>query len=553
MRTDAVIEGQAAGLPYAPTRSSPVPLTQAGWGRRAGVLVVATAVAGALVSTVASGGGELVNPGGWSLMRRFWAAAATPELSPAFLAVAVRATLTTLGYAVLGTVGSIVIGLAGAVALSESWWRREEAGANRVNGRGRRLRWGWHLNRGAWAVPRGIHEAVWGLVFISVLGRDPLVAVLAIAIPFGAITAKVFAELIDEQHAEPYETLRAAGAGRVAALAYGVAPSVARDLVSYSFYRFECSIRSSVVLGILGAGGLGFELALSFQSLQYEQMWTLVYCLVLLSALGDGWSAMLRRDPGVRRVRWSLAAVAVMVALFVLRLGIDPGTLWSSRTRDLAGVMAERAWPPRLPPGGLWQLVVDSVETLQMSIAASVIATLLAILFAFLGARSHDGVVHRVVGWVARAVLLFCRAVPAPVWALVLLFVLFPGGLPGAAALGLYNFGILGRLLAEVVENHDPRPAQALRSLGAAPATEFTYGVVPQVAPKFAAYSLYRWEVTMRETVIVGLVGAGGLGRLLAQQNAGFDHGGMLVTVAALIVLTLLVDHVSARIRAALR
>lgn len=82
---------------------------------------------------------------------------------------------------------------------------------------------------------------------------------------------------------------------------------------------------------------------------------------------------------------------------------------------------------------------------------------------------------------------------------------------------------------------------------------EFTYGVAPQVAPRFVAYSLYRWEVTMRETVIVGLVGAGGLGRLLAQQSTAFDHGGMLVTIAALVILTLGVDLISARIRGALR
>jgi phosphonate transport system permease protein len=73
------------------------------------------------------------------------------------------------------------------------------------------------------------------------------------------------------------------------------------------------------------------------------------------------------------------------------------------------------------------------------------------------------------------------------------------------------------------------------------------------IAPRFATLSLYRWEVAMRETVIVGLVGAGGLGRLLSQQNAAFDRAGMVTTVAALVALALMVDLTSARMRAALR
>ena len=105
------------------------------------------------------------------------------------------------------------------------------------------------------------------------------------------------------------------------------------------------------------------------------------------------------------------------------------------------------------------------------------------------------------------------RAVPAPIWALMLLFVLFPGILPGALALAIYNMGVLGRLMAEVTENLDDRPAQAIRGLGAGRGSVFLYGTAPTAAPRYTGYSLYRWELAIRETVIVGLVGAGGLGR----------------------------------------
>jgi phosphonate transport system permease protein len=150
-------------------------------------------------------------------------------------------------------------------------------------------------------------------------------------------------------------------------------------------------------------------------------------------------------------------------------------------------------------------------------------------------------------------VLLVSRAIPAPIWALVLLFVLFPGVLPGALALALHNFGILGRLMAEVNENLDDRPVRALTSLGAGPGAVVAYGILPQNLGRFLAYSLYRWEVCLRETVIVGLVGAGGLGRLLTEQISSFDYSGVMVTLAVFVVLTIGVDAVSQRLRGVLR
>jgi phosphonate transport system permease protein len=117
----------------------------------------------------------------------------------------------------------------------------------------------------------------------------------------------------------------------------------------------------------------------------------------------------------------------------------------------------------------------------------------------------------------------------------------------------VYNFGILGRLLAEVVDGLDPRPVTALAAQGASGAQAFLYGVVPRALPRFAAYAVYRWEVTIRETVVVGLVGAGGLGRLLTDQLAAFDYPGVSLTLAALVVVTLAVDLAGASLRRALR
>jgi phosphonate transport system permease protein len=179
------------------------------------------------------------------------------------------------------------------------------------------------------------------------------------------------------------------------------------------------------------------------------------------------------------------------------------------------------------------------------------IAGLLGIALAQLAVRRSSGL--RWLYLLSRGGLLFLRAIPAPVWALLFLFVMFPGPLPGALALAMHNLGILGRLIAEAVENVDQRPMWAIQHAGAPPLHAFLYSTLPITMPQSLAYIFYRWEVCTRETVIVGFVGAGGLGRLLTEQLSSFDYPGLLGTLIALFGLTFIVDVLSAAARRLLR
>lgn len=517
-------------------------------GRRWGVALLLLT----LWAVVASGIGrdDVVNVGGWPTMVQFWSAAANPDLAAEHVRRTLEASVTTLAFAALGTVLAVVIGLVGGVLLSARWWA-----ADPLDGPGRRagLRTGWITGRLLSGIPRGVHEAVWGLFLLTFLGRDPLVGVLAIAIPFGAITAKVYAELIDETASGPEQALRAQGSGALVRYAYSVLPLVQRDLVAYAFYRFDCALRSAIILGMVGAGGLGFEFIVSFQALAYERLWTLIYALVILGAFVDAWSSSLRLDPSPAWVRGSLGLALAGCVGAVVHLGPSLERLVRPRTWNLLADTADRAWPPQLPVtwARLWEAVA---ATVQMSVLAIVIGSLVGLVAAVIGARHESqGPVRRGVGALARLVLLVMRALSVPVWALIVLFVVFPGLLPGAIALGLYNAGVLGRLFAEVIENLDHRPVQALVLGGATGTTAFFYGTFPLVAPKMLAYALYRWEVAIRDTVIVGVVGAGGLGRILEERRAAFDLPGMLTIVLVLLVLAVVVDFVSAAARRSLR
>jgi phosphonate transport system permease protein len=524
--------------------------------RRAWVAAWAVAIAGSLV-LAGVGREDTVNEDGLPQLANFFEAALHPRVDSDFLELTWDASVVTLSYAVLGTALSLAIGLVAGAAISEAMWRSATGG--------RRSTAAWLLARALLVVPRGIHEVVWGLLLLSVLGLDPMVAVLAIGIPYGAVSAKVFAEILDEAPRAPFAAMTGAGARRPVALLYSLFPATLPDLASYSFYRFECAIRGAAILGLVGAGGLGFQLALSFQALRYEEMWTLLYALILLSGAADLWSTVVRmraRRAHGRRDRvlaGSVVGAALLVPLAAWQVELDPLTVLADRARRLFGDALAGAWPPDLGSDTLSLVAEASVDTMAMSVIAIAIAFAGGAALAFpaaAGARMRGSALRKAgtgaVALVSRALLLFLRAVPPPVSAFLLLLALFAGVLPGAIALGLYNLGILGRLMAEAVENFDNRAAAALEASGASPVQAFLYGTVPGIAPRFLAYGLYRWEVAIRETAVVGVVGAGGLGVLLADRIAAFDYAGVTTVLVALIALTLVVDFLSAAMRGAL-
>jgi phosphonate transport system permease protein len=478
----------------------------------------------------------LVNGRGFGELGRFFGAAVRPSAGADLLKLAWSGAKITLAYALLGTIASVGIGLVLGLLITPA--RRDGQTGPLAT-----------IVRALLIPIRGTHEVLWALLFLNVLGINPIVAVLAIAIPFGAVTARVFSEILAAQPRDAYRALRAGGATELMAFVYGVVPNALGDGTSYTFYRFECAVRAAAVLGVVGAGGLGEQLRLSFLAPNYNEMWTFLYVLILLSAAADALSARVRKRSLTTRHNRTLIGrnvatfLCATLAWWVLK--ISPSTLWSSRTRALAGQISKSWLPPNFDSDHrrlLWGLMG---ETLAISVGSIIISAMIAIPFAFVTARGlARNPARRISSLVGRVVLLASRAIPPSVWAYLCVLVFFPGPLPAAIALGIYNAGVLGRLMAEAIENLDCRPRAALVASGARPFAATVYGVVPIAAPTFTQYSLYRWEVAMRETITVGIVAAGGLGAHLNQRLAAFDWKSITATIGALMALTVGVEAV---------
>ncbi len=529
--------------------------------------------------------GQVVNGSAGALLGDLAARALSPRLDGTFLQLVGEATLVTLAFAALGTAGALVLGLVGGLVLSDAAWPGHVPPAWRA------LR---SVLRAGLVALRSIHELVWALLLVSVLGLDPLVAVLALVIPFGAQTAQVFADTIDGADTGPYLALRRAGAPQVSALVYALVPAASRGMLSYSFYRFECSVRSTVLLGFVGAGGIGQELVVSLQSRNWEEVWTLVYVLLLLSAAVETWSARVRHEvagttaprgtgrragPEVDSVERAERAadaegtVAAVVAGGPRRASVSNRRPWTRATvylllptlvgawwvsgLSLAGLSDPLTWqltrelfadlvPPGLPEGGLTALLDAVADTVAMAVLAMTLAVGVTVV---VGPWAAGRTAAR---YPARLVLLVLRSVPPTVWAVLALFVLLPGVLPGVLALGLYASGILGRLVAEAWESQDHTAAAALERAGTPRWIANLAAVLPGSTHHLLTYTLYRFEVSIRDTTVVGVVGAAGLGRLFAENLSSFRLAVVASLLLASFLLSAAVEHLGRRLRRSL-
>lgn len=217
----------------------------------------------------------------------FW----PPAQDAGFLALLWQATLETLAIATAGMALALLLAIPAALlatrALSVSAVERD----GRPSLGGRLLRW---PVRGLLILLRSVPEIVWALLFVRAVGLGPTAGVLAIAITYSGMLGKVYAEIFESVDGRPARALLAAGSSRLASFCYGVLPNAAAELLSYTVYRWECALRASVVMGFVGAGGLGQQLDLSMRMFAGGEVASMLLVFLLLVLLADQLSRLLR-------------------------------------------------------------------------------------------------------------------------------------------------------------------------------------------------------------------------------------------------------------------
>ena len=240
--------------------------------------------------------------------------------------------------------------------------------------------------------------------------------------------------------------------------------------------------------------------------------------------------------------------VALLAVLVLFLWSLFGGSLPFDRLLRLPATLLKIAGEVLIFPDwsyfpNAWEGMVESV---QMAWIGTIIGAFLSLPLGFLGAKNVSGGPASVV---IRQLLNAIRAFPEIILAVLLIPPLGLGAVTGAVALGLHSMGTLGKLTAEVIEGIDTGPVEAARSTGANQVQTLRWGVLPQVLPEIVAFWIYRFEINVRASAVLGVVGAGGVGQSLVNTVTfqHWDKAGMLLVV--IIGTVILIDLASGRIR----
>ena len=241
------------------------------------------------------------------------------------------------------------------------------------------------------------------------------------------------------------------------------------------------------------------------------------------------------------RACWFVAGVIALVVASFWSLDLQWSRFVSADALRRMGRFGAELLSPNLEVAFLRKLWPAALETLAMSVVGTLLAVVGGLLLALPASRLHAEDRARWRG-LARLLLNVLRSVPELMWAALLLIAAGLGPFAGTLALALHTTGVLGRLFAEAIENAPPGAGFALRVRGVPEGRVLLYATLPQVLPQLVSYTLYRWENNIRAAAVLGVVGAGGLGQMLAFHLGLFQMPETGSVLAAMILLVAFVD-----------
>ena len=258
-----------------------------------------------------------------------------------------------------------------------------------------------------------------------------------------------------------------------------------------------------------------------------------------VAAKGKGTSDAIRRA-------LTFTGLLLVVGFFVWSvLAVDFSPIAFARgLPDLVNLLS-RMFPPSVEYAP--QAARACLETLQMALVGTALAALLSVPLAFLAAKNIAP--SSTLYYASRSFIVFTRAIPDLIWALIFVSAVGLGPFPGTLAIAIHSIGMLGKLYAEAIEEIDTGQVEALKSTGAHGLQVLAFGVVPQVTPSLVGLTLYRWDINIRNSIVLGLVGAGGIGFELLTSMRLFQYPQVLTILIFVFIIVTIVERSSAYIR----
>ena len=462
-------------------------------------------------------------------------------------------------------------------------------------------RWGGALGRFLGVATRAAPDAIMAMIFAMVIGQGALAGVLALGIHSVGMISKLTADAIEQVPDGPRLALRAAGATKSQEFWGAVWPQALPAFIAIVLHRADINLRVSVILGFVGVAGLGQQLSIAMQTLNYREalpfaiiIFVLCVAFEIVSALirrfllgapvarrtlahrlvralpGGGAEAgagendgpagqsaatgrSLGRAAGAGRVPWTadrlkssalVWGTATLIGVSIA-LAATQESSFANFWKNL-GIAAARLWPPALPPEK-WEATAGALtETVQIAFAATLLALAGSLILGVFSARNVAP--NPAVRGASRFVLVVIRGLPELL--LALFFIILTGLGPGAAvlALAIGGVGLLGKLFADSIEEVDRGPELALNAVGATRAQVFTAATFPQATPALVGHTLYLLDTNIRSATVLGIVGGGGIGYMLSSA-ARINQHELLALLLCVLVIVFAVEGLASWIR----
>ncbi|WP_454301287.1 phosphonate ABC transporter, permease protein PhnE [Salana multivorans] len=449
---------------------------------------------------------------------------------------------------------------------------------------------------------RAVPSLVFALVFVRAMGIGPAAGVLAMGISSVGMIGKFFSDRIEEIDLGLVEASQAAGASRIQTFVSAVLPQVLTNWISLSLYRLDINLRSAVILGYVGAGGIGLELQRVQGQLVYPRVLAIAILIFALVLIAEQLSALARRsvlgkvDSGKTKNPWGMAAkwqsyrdsveerreqrakaielaatksaeagqkiampwtpnrigqwtagvIAILLVLvsFVV-LGFGP--VQFVQALGEIGPFVAGMFPPDFATN-FGPHVNLMLETIWMALVATVLGLILSLPIGIIGA--NNATFSRFAAQICRLVTVVVRGMPELIIAVLLVVAFGLGPLAGVLALTIGSIGLAGKLIADSIEDTDlSRPMEAMDSVGATWLQRTFTATIPQASPAIIGTGLYMFDVFVRAATTLGIVGAGGIGLALDASIRGRNFNQTLALIIMIFAAVYITERLSSWLR----
>ncbi|WP_104082243.1 phosphonate ABC transporter, permease protein PhnE [Cryobacterium sp. Y11] len=445
-------------------------------------------------------------------------------------------------------------------------------------------------------VCRAVPDLIFAIVLFRIFGLGAFPGILALGLHSIGMIGKLYADAIEQLDGGPAEAVRSAGGSRLQWITSTVIPQVMPQLIATALHRFDINLRTSVLLGYVGLGGLGLELANALRTMQYQRGMALALIILLLciavemlsgairatllgrvptdrrgllgfiDRIAAGWvtapmggSEPQRTRHGSMRVapQWDserirrfagVALTIAVVALATVYADMDFSTLFDDL---LALPQVLGMFLPPSPQDLLGILVEAMFVTIQIGLAATLLGLVLAVPIGIFAARNVAPSVG--VSNLFRTIIVIIRGLPELILAIVFIVITGLGPVPGTLALAIGSVGLLGKLIADSLEETDVRVQDAVRATGATGSQVFFAATLWQTAPQLIAHVLYQLDVNIRSATLLGIVGAGGIGYYLINASRVQEFDVVAFIIGMVLVTVLVVEAVAVWTRRVLK